>query len=221
MRIPLTPQAIRESIGIIITNITSIAGVAGQEAMADSFPVVIASDQSDVDMAIASIADVDGQATMAASLPVVIASDQTQIPVDDGWVVLTISDLTADDSDKNWVTPADVIRQILGIWVEYTSTATAGNRQIVVEIQIAGPDTTAQWARAGVTQAASLTYYYEFAPGLADLTALRDTDYLTTPIPVTSLLKEADVLRVYDNNAVAVAADDMIVHIQYADRSLV
>jgi len=138
----------------------------------------------------------------------------------DGWRVATITDVTANDSDKSFTVPASTERHILGIWVEYTSTATVGDRQLVIEIQIAGPDVTAQWARAGLVQAASLIYYYEFAPGLADLTAVRDTDYLTTPIPTTSVLKAADILRVYDNNAVAVAADDMIVHIQHADRSV-
>lgn len=162
-----------------------------------------------------------GQDTMARSVPVTMASDQDQITVDDGWRVLTISDTDLNDSDKSFVTPADVIRQILGIWVELTTTVTVGNRQLVVEVQIAGPDVTGQWARAGVVQAASLTRYYEFAPGLPDGLAFRDTDWLSVPIPVTSLLKEADVLRVYDNAAIDSAADDLIVHIQYADRSLV
>jgi len=186
MKIPLTPQAIRDAIGVVIT---SIAGVAGQETMANSFPVVV-------------------------------ASNQTAIPVDDGWTVGTISDTDTNDSDKSFTVPASTERHILSIWVEYASTATVGDRQLVVEVQKAGPDVTAHWARAGVVQAASLTYYYEFAPGLADLTAMRDTDYLTTPIPVTSILKATDILRVYDNNAVAAAADDMVVHIQYADRSV-
>lgn len=139
---------------------------------------------------------------------------------DDGWTVATISSTAINDSDKTFAVPANFTRHILGIWVEFTSTAAVGDRQLVIEVQIAGPDVTAQWARAGAVQAASLTRYYEFAPGLADLTAFRDTDYLTTPIPVTSILKAGDVLRVYDNNAVAAAADDMIVHIQYADRRL-
>jgi len=142
------------------------------------------------------------------------------ISVLDTWRVATISDTALNDSDKSFTVPASTERHILNIWVEFTSTATVGDRQLVVEIQIAGPDTTAQWARAGVVQAASLTYYYEFGPGLADLTAVRDTNYLTTPIPPTAVLKAADVLRIYDNNAVAAAADDMVVHIQHADRTV-
>jgi len=138
----------------------------------------------------------------------------------DNWRAATTSDTALNDSDKSWTTPADTERHIFSIWVELTTTATVGDRQLVVEVQVAGPDVTAQWARAGVVQAASLTRYYEFAPGLADLLAFRDTDYLSTPIPVTAILKPADVLRVYDANAIDAAADDMICHIQYADRDI-
>ena len=136
------------------------------------------------------------------------------------WSIETTSDTALNDSDKSFTVPVGTEWQILNIWVEYTSTADVGDRQLVIEVQSSTPDVTAHWARAGVVQAASLTYYYEFAPGLADLTALRDTDYLTTPIPTTSLLKAGDILRVYDNNAVAAAADDVIVHVQWAGRAV-
>jgi len=87
----------------VITNITGIAGIAGQKTMAASFPVVVASNQSDVPITLDSeqvdvsdraardlgkldVAGIDaigtaaGQAAMAASLPVVIASDQSVVP---------------------------------------------------------------------------------------------------------------------------------------------
>lgn len=149
-------------------------------------------------------------------------STQLDDPLDvrDTWRVATISDVTLNDSDKSFTVPADTERHILNIWAEFTTTATVGDRQLVVEIQIAGPDVTAQWARVGVVQAASLTRYYELAPGLPDDLAFRDTDYLRCPIPVTSLLKAADVVRVYDNNAVDAAADDLLIFIQHADRGI-
>jgi len=147
---------------------------------------------------------------------------QLDAPLDvrDTWRVATIQDETLNDSDKSFAVPASTERHVLNIWVEFTSTATVGNRQLVVEVQDSTTDVLAQWARPGVVQAASLTRHYEFAPGLPDDLAFRDTDYLRTPIPTTGLLKATDILRVYDNNAVDAAADDMVVMIMYADRTV-
>ena len=142
------------------------------------------------------------------------------VPIANDWVVEYVSDETADDSDKSFTVPADTEWQILSIWVEFTSTADAGARQLVIETQDGAADVTGQPMRAGVTQDPSLTYYYQFGPALADLTALRDTDWLMSPIPPTLLLPAGHVLRIYDNNAVQVAADDMIVHIYRASRSV-
>jgi len=142
------------------------------------------------------------------------------VPIDNDWVVEYVSDETADDSDKSFTVPADTEWQILSIWVEFTSTADAGARQLVIETQDGAADVTGQPMRAGVTQDPSLTYYYQFGPALADLTALRDTDWLMSPIPPTLLLPAGHVLRIYDNNAVQVAADDMVVHIYRASRSV-
>jgi hypothetical protein len=143
----------------------------------------------------------------------------TPLDVLDNWRVADINDTTADDNDKSFTVPADTERHILWIWVEYTSTGTAGDRQLVVEVQAAGPDVIAQWARAGIVQTASLTRYYQFGPGLPDDIAFRDTDYLRTPIPTSGVLKAGDILRIYENNDVD-DDDDMIVHIQYADRGI-
>jgi len=136
------------------------------------------------------------------------------------WVPDTISEETLNDSDKSFAVPVDVCRQIFWIWVEFTSTAVAGNRQLVIEVQDVAADVIGQWARAAIVQPASVARNYLFAPAVADLSAWRDTDYLTTPIPPPAFLKATDILRVYDNNAVDAAADDMIVHIQYADKAL-
>ena len=139
-------------------------------------------------------------------------------PVVDTWVPTLRADEAADDSDKSFAVPASTYEQVLWIWVELTTTATVGDRQIVVELQDSAADVIAQW-RAGAVQAASLTRYYCFAPANADLTAFRDTDYLMTPIPPTIILPAAYIVRVYDNNAVAAAADDLIVQYMCARRS--
>jgi len=137
----------------------------------------------------------------------------------DDWHPTLLADETADDSDKSFAVPADTEYQVLWIWVELTTTATAGNRQMTIEIQDSAADVIGR-VKAGIVQAASLTRNYMFAPALADLTAFRDTAYLMTPLPPTLVLPEAFIVRVYDSAAVAAAADDMIVQIGVALRTV-
>jgi len=141
------------------------------------------------------------------------------LPVSDTWRADLQSDETANDSDKSFTVPASTEWQILWIWVELTTTATAGARQLVVQLQDSGSDVIGQ-VRVGVTQAASLTYNYMIASSLADLTALRDTDWLMTPFPPTTVLEAGDKIRIYDNNAVDAAADDMVVQMGIAARGV-
>jgi len=139
----------------------------------------------------------------------------------DGWRVELVSDVTADDSDKSFVVRDNNEWQVLWIWVELTTTAAVGNRQLVVEVLDGGVTLIGQWARAGAVQAASLTRYYLFAPTGLDLEAFRDTNYLSCAMPAALFLKAGDWLRVYDRAAIAPAADDMLVYCQMAQRSIV
>jgi len=134
---------------------------------------------------------------------------------DDTWTPALVADEAADDSDKTIAVTAAQVWQILWVWVELTTTADVGDRQIVIQIQDDATDVVAEF-RAGTVQAASLTRKYMFAPALADLTGFRDTDYLMTPFPPTMVLLPSYIIRVYDNNAVAVAADDMVIQMGYA-----
>ena len=134
------------------------------------------------------------------------------ITLDDGWEPVLLSDVTANNSNKLFTMPAGYIYQVLWIYVELTSTATAGDRNMAVAILSSVGNQTFE-VRCGATQAASLTYNYSFGPSLADLTAARDTTFVMTPIPPTLILLPLWYIRVWDQNAVAVAADDMNVYI--------
>ena len=125
---------------------------------------------------------------------------------------------TVNDTDKTLGVPALTEWQILNLWVELTSSATVGDRQIVVEAQDSSGDVIGQ-SRAGAVQAASLTRYYNFSPPCADLLGFRDTDYLMTPLGFW-VLPPQSIVRVYDNNAVDNAADDMIVQMLVATRAV-
>ncbi len=52
----------------------------------------------------------------------------------DTWRIALQSDVTANDSDKTFVVPAADEHQIFWIWVELTTTATVGDRQLVIEV---------------------------------------------------------------------------------------
>ena len=148
----------------------------------------------------------------------VTVSDEP-VEVVDTWSPLLIPDETVDDSDKSFTVPANYMYQVLWIWVELTTTATVGNRQMTIELQDNAADVIGRW-KAGAVQAASLTRNYCFGPSNADLTAFRDTTFLMTPIPPTILLPAAYIIRVYDSAAVAAAADDMVVQLMTARRAV-
>lgn len=134
----------------------------------------------------------------------------------DDWTPSLQADEALNDSDKTLTVPADTQWRVKSIWVEFTSDATAADRQLVIEIQDAAADVISQ-TRAGVIQGASITRYYLFAPHVTELTAFRDTDFLSTVMPEW-ILPEGYIIRVWDNNVIAVAADDMIIQCQVESR---
>lgn len=141
-----------------------------------------------------------------------------QVIVDDGWAPSLQSDETVDDSDKSFTVPASTRWRIQSIWVELISSADAGNRQLGIEIQDSASDVVLQ-VRAGIVQAASITRYYLFAPHVTELTAFRDTDQLTTIFPELEL-PAGYVVRVWDTDAIAAAADDMVVQMMVKVRTV-
>lgn len=136
----------------------------------------------------------------------------------DSWRVSTLNFTAADDSDNTFVVPANTEYQILSVYVSLVTTATAGNRQMAVQA-LDSSDNILIGARARVTQAASLTYTYNFAPGLSNDSAVYDTNYVSVAMP-SIFLTAGQKLRVWDKAAVAASADDMVVRVQIASRSI-
>ena len=144
-----------------------------------------------------------------------------QLIVADPWVPELQIDEAADDSDKSFTVDADEYWKIQSIWVELVTTAAAGNRELVIEIQDDAADVVAR-VKAGIVQAASVTRYYLFAPNVTELAAFRGTtlaDTLSTIIPNWTLLSGWTV-RVYDIAAIAAAADDMVVQMMIEKKTI-
>lgn len=136
----------------------------------------------------------------------------------DPWRSVVEADETADDSDKSFTVPASTEAIAMSVRVELTTTATVGNRQITL-LFTTGAGVTLLAIKAGTTQAASLTRYYNFAIGLPDLLGFRDTSSLMTPLPSLKLVA-GYILRVYDSAAVDATHDDMLVRIMWDRRSV-
>ena len=70
------------------------------------------------------------------------------------WTEYTTSDTNANDSDKSITVPASKISEVRHIRVDLTTTATAGDRQLVIEYKDSGGTVIAE-SRAQVVQAAA------------------------------------------------------------------
>lgn len=123
---------------------------------------------------------------------------------------------TADDSDKTFTVPTGKEWIMEWIHIILITTATAGNRQIVIEVK----DESAQLMydlHAGAVQAASLTRHYMALPGIYRETAFVDGQ-IQMALPQKMVLKPGWTIRMYDSAAVDAAADDMTVSFGYEER---
>lgn len=123
-------------------------------------------------------------------------------------------DATANDSDKTILTvPTGKKVVVESVYVSYTSTATVGNRLIVVLIT----DGTNTIYRASPTAfvTASQTATLGFAIGNSATAAFAPA-VIQCNLPEL-VLNAASVIRVYDVNAVDAAADDMTVSAHYRE----
>lgn len=155
------------------------------------------------------VLDEDGNATGFFDNP---------LPAKDTWQLVNLVSETLNDSNKHFTVPVGQIYQILYVYVVLASTATAGNRQLEVQLR-STTDVVIGAVVAGATQAASLTRRYFFGPALADLTGFRDTNYLMSPLPPTTFLSAGEDVRIWDNASIDANADDMSIYIKAARRA--
>ena len=136
-----------------------------------------------------------------------------RLRVFDEWETHLEADEAINDSDKEIEVDTDYEWILQSIWVEFISSADAGNRQLEIEIQDEADDVIMNIV-ADIVQAASLTRYYAFYPGAENMAAFTgpDSDYLSTDIPAL-LLDEGYDIRIWDAAAIAAGADDMVVQL--------
>lgn len=119
------------------------------------------------------------------------------------------------NADNSWTSPIFKKRVVLRfLHLEYTSTATAGNRQIKISVTNAA-GLTATDSHAGAVQAASQVYDYEFIPGIFRETSFI-ADSLQIPIPVGWVIDGNYKITISDDTNVD-AADTMVISYQTED----
>lgn len=131
-----------------------------------------------------------------------------------------VIDVTADDSDKTFVVPANKTWEVLSLMVDFESSADSGSRQVEVEFTT-DEDVLLYLIVAAVTQAASLQYIYMLAQGVVDDAALFDTNKIVHLLPSGLLLPAGFKVRVRDSAAIAATADDMLVRMLVNERQAV
>lgn len=199
-------KAIAGATGYLAVNLVRVGGTLvtlGQKAMAASFPVVLASDQSAVPTNVAEfggVAIAQGQAAMAASVPVVVASDQTRLPVAE-WSAWGHGETPAAGAPFVLNLPAGFEYIIDDVQVVLATDANVANRQVAITFSSAAFLATLQFG-PDYDQPASLTRYYTFAPDVPMSAAPTAAGVFagTLYIPVPQLqLAEGDQINIFAN----------------------
>ncbi len=136
--------------------------------------------------------------------------------VNQGWTPDLQSNVVADDSDKTFTVPTDTEWIVEWMYVDFTTTAVVGTRQLTIQIQDDSANIIGEVV-AGVSQAASLHYYYMFAADMEGLTALRDSVHVSNPMPKW-ILPAGYAVRILDSKSIDAAADDMLIRLMVQSR---
>lgn len=128
-------------------------------------------------------------------------------------LLVTMSE-EADDSSAKTLLFTDIgvgghEFEILSVYVEIATTATVGDRTIVVELLDAADDVVMA-VEFGAVQAASGSAAWQASPNFAEVAG---TYVHREPLPAGFFMTGTHKLKVYDKAAVDAAADDMKVHV--------
>lgn len=127
-------------------------------------------------------------------------------------LIENILDASLNNSDKSWLVPDDETWRITHCCVKLITTATVGNRLIC--LQVRDPDgNEIKHLVPGNVQAASTTVIYCMIQGIYRETTVVN-GVIEMPIPIDFYVLPGCIIRFYDLNAVAPAADDMTVSFQ-------
>ena len=114
-----------------------------------------------------------------------------------------LTDVNTNNSDKNFLVPALKRQTLLWVQAVYTTNATAGNRNLTLDINDGNPANVIFRINAGAVQAASLTNRYSIFNG-APRGAAFVANMIEIPVPMIALLPGWRI-RIFDLAAIAPA----------------
>lgn len=120
-----------------------------------------------------------------------------------------VTDSAANDSDKTITVPAGKVWHVLHVYASLATSADVGNR-LMAMIVADGNATEIYRNAAAAVQTAGTTEYYAWMPQI-QTPAETVATFHHLPLPFT-YLPPASTMRIYDNAAVAAAADDMTIN---------
>jgi len=122
--------------------------------------------------------------------------------------------------------PPREVWQLLSLWAEYSTTATAGARALRLVIRDLADDVVLE-ASAGVTVPISTDMDFLFAPGAPDLAAARDSDLVMISLPTGLLIQPGWDINIEVGNADTVDdsdatsdIDSMVTQLVYASMNV-
>ena len=145
-------------------------------------------------------------------------ADRGAFGLPDGTTAIVLSEEAVDDSDKVLDYDTDIgtgqVLYIDSIHLEWTTTATAGNREPVIELRDSADDVISRVEAQTVVPASQTGATYIFAPGMAPHTSGTPTRSVPESLPANYYITAGQSMRIYDIAAVAAGADDLVIHVR-------
>lgn len=134
---------------------------------------------------------------------IAIKADSKTIRQSLNWSPVTI--ITTGKQTQTITVPANKNWMFESVRLEYTSTGStvAGNRQIALQI-LSSTNGILDEAIAGTVQAINEARNYHFYPKAVDLTSFRDSNYLSTPMSLRTLVA-GQKIKLFDNGSASTA----------------
>ena len=127
------------------------------------------------------------------------------------------NDLTVDDSDKVIAVPDEEIWELLGIYVDLSTTATVGDRQLEIQIRDDAGAILLRVEFAEVQAASISNKRYAMAQRLVAEVHIAG-EMIFEQLPLIRLPGGYDI-RVFDSGVVDAGADDMLVYVNRVRQS--
>jgi len=139
------------------------------------------------------------------------------LAVGHGWDTQIQSDVVENQNDKTVTVPANEEWEILWIQLQYTCSATVGNRALQLDFRN-GSDSARFRTRLAVNLVALDDEFVIWVPGYARETAIANS-IIYQPIPPASVLTAGFDIRIFDQNDID-TNDNMSLHIYTTERQV-